>query len=571
MIRFLLSIEGIIGIVVSIVVAIIVAFILLYIFVFSKRIRNKKIRDLELKYSYFHGVMIGECSQILKRLEIISHSNLLYSEIYSKNVKKSLEILQYNDPKASKALSDALDYILNPSKKDFKKVYEESKLVLDDYEEKVKNFRDELKKIIQPEEDARNAALKVKEFESNVRKKYIVNKSSFEVADETIDLILNKVDRKFEKFNDLIDSAQYEEALKMLPLLNKVLTELNDAIEKLPDLCLEINENIPQKISSVKEKIASMEEEKISLYNINPKKRIKQFKDQIAQININLAKLDLNEASRRIDILNLDVKNLEDLLNKESEAKNYYDNNFAEIVKESKKISGDIISIYNKIPKYEKYYIFNDSHKNILEVFQENERKLANAKTQLDLATLTANRQPFSLIYDKLIVLKKEIDNTNSIISEFENYIKQLKNDCDKAYDLLNIEYVSLKSKKTLLVKLKLNDEEDYLKRFERCFELLNNISEQINNKPINVEILNHDLTEYKALKEDLFINIDNCQSIVNEIDRMVLELNKLRDGFKDINDEIVKAENLYKKSYYVESYDILKKLYDSRKELLNN
>ena len=51
----------------------------------------------------------------------------------------------------------------------------------------------------------------------------------------------------------------------------------------------------------------------------------------------------------------------------------------------------------------------------------------------------------------------------------------------------------------------------------------------------------------------------------------MVLELNKLRDGFKDINDEIVKAENLYKKSYYVESYDILKKLYDSRKELLNN
>ena len=137
MIRFLLSIEGIIGIVVSIVAVIIVAFILLYIFVFSKRIRNKKIRDLELKYSYFHGVMIGECSQILKRLEIISHSNLLYSEIYSKNVKKSLEILQYNDPKASKALSDALDYILNPSKKDFKKVYEESKLVLDDYEEKV--------------------------------------------------------------------------------------------------------------------------------------------------------------------------------------------------------------------------------------------------------------------------------------------------------------------------------------------------------------------------------------------------------------------------------------------------
>ena len=62
--------------------------------------------------------------------------------------------------------------------------------------------------------------------------------------------------------------------------------------------------------------------------------------------------------------------------------------------------------------------------------------------------------------------------------------------------------------------------EEDYLKRFERCFELLNNISEQINNKPINVEILNHDLTEYKALKEDLFINIDNCQSIINEIDR---------------------------------------------------
>lgn len=568
---YLLSNEGIIGIVVAIVVALIAIFVLLYIFVFSKRIRNKKIRDLELKYSYFHGVMIGECNQILKRLEIISHSNLLYSEIYSKNVKKSLEILQYNDPKASKALSDALDYILNPNKRDFKKVYEESKLILDDFEDKVKNFRDELKKIIQPEEDARNAALKVKEFEANVRKKYLVNKSSFEVADETIELILNKVDKKFEKFNDLIDSAQYDDALKMLPVLNKVLTELNDAIERLPDLCLELNEKIPEKISKVKEKIASMEEEKISLYNINPKKRIKQFKDQIAQINTFLAKIDLVEASNKINFLNQDIENLEELLNKEADAKVYYNNNFSEIMKKSKKISSDIISIYNKIPKYEKYYIFNDAHKNVLEVFQENERKLANAKTQLDLTTLTANRQPYSLIYDKLIALKNEIDNMNSIINEFENYIKQLKSDCDGAFDLLNKEYISLKAKKTSLLKLCLNDEADYIKRFDRCFELLNNISDQINNKPINVEIVNHDSTEYKALKEDLFINIDKCLNIVNDIDRMILELNRLRDGFKDVNEEIVKAENLYKKSYYTESYEILKKLFESRKELLNN
>ena len=566
--KFLLSIGGIIGIVIGIIAFLVICGLLLYFFVFAERIKAKKIKDLDTRYEYFNGLLLGECNQILQRLEIISHSNLLYSQIHAENLKTYLEIYQSDDKKAQKAVENLDDYILNKRKKGFKLVYQNSSKVVEEYISKVSALREKLLSIIKPEEDARNDAFKIKEKESIVRKKYIQNRTLFDIASQTIDVLFDKIDQRFEKFDSFIDSAQYDDALKLLPSLSKVINELDKAVDILPDLCLVINEEYPNKVEFLKKEISEMETLKIPLYNINPKKKLKNLKDKVDEISLNISQLKIDTAVSLINSLREDFNSLNVSLSKEKEAKDYYDQNFNLVIKSFKDLSDKIISVYNRIPNYQKIYIFNDEYAHILELLQEKERIFSSAKTSLDLSTLSTNRQPYSIISDRLKTLDSAIKDTNDLINSFEKYVLSLKNDCDKVFALIKVEFINLKAKKSEFYKLSVNNRENYISRFDRCFELLNNMALILKKEPINVTDLNRDLLEFKTLEESLFKEINDIKNLINECDKMMLVLNKIRDGFSDVNAELNTAEELYQKALYNDAYKILSSIYSSKKDL---
>lgn len=566
--KFLLTIGGIIGIVIGSIAFLVICGLLLYFFVFAEKIKVKKIKDLDTRYEYFNGLLLGECNQILQRLEIISHSNLLYSQIHAENLKTYLEIYQSEDKKAQKAIENLDDYILNKRKKGFKVVYQSSSKVVEEYISKVSALREKLLSIIKPEEDARNDAFKIKEKESVVRKKYIQNRTLFDIASQTIDVLFDKIDQRFEKFDSFIDSAQYDDALKLLPSLSKVISELDKAVDILPDLCLVINEEYPNKVEFLKKEISEMEALKIPLYNINPKKKLKNLKDKVDEISLNISQLKIDTAVSLINSLREDFNSLNVSLSKEKEAKDYYDQNFNLVIKNFKDLSDKIISVYNRIPNYQKIYIFNDEFAHIMELLQEKERIFSSAKTSLDLSTLSTNRQPYSIISDRLKTLDNAIKDTNDLINSFEKYVLSLKNDCDKVFELIKVEFINLKAKKSEFYKLCVNNRENYISRFDRCFELLNNMALILKKEPINVTNLNRDLLEFKTLEESLFKEINDIKNLINECDKMMLVLNKIRDGFSDVNAELNTAEELYQKALYSDAYKILSSIYSSKKDL---
>lgn len=566
--KFLLTVGGIIGIVIGSIAFLVICGLLLYFFVFAEKIKAKKIKDLDTRYEYFNGLLFGECNQILQRLEIISHSNLLYSQIHAENLKTYLEIYQSEDKKAQKAIENLDDYILNKRKKGFKVVYQSSSKVVEEYISKVSALREKLLSIIKPEEDARNDAFKIKEKESVVRKKYIQNRTLFDIASQTIDVLFDKIDQRFEKFDSFIDSAQYDDALKLLPSLSKVISELDKAVDILPDLCLVINEEYPNKVEFLKKEISEMEALKIPLYNINPKKKLKNLKDKVDEISLNISQLKIDTAVSLINSLREDFNSLNVSLSKEKEAKDYYDQNFNLVIKNFKDLSDKIISVYNRIPNYQKIYIFNDEYAHIMELLQEKERIFSSAKTSLDLSTLSTNRQPYSIISDRLKTLDNAIKDTNDLINSFEKYVLSLKNDCDKVFELIKVEFINLKAKKSEFYKLCVNNRENYISRFDRCFELLNNMALILKKEPINVANLNRDLLEFKTLGESLFKEINDIKNLINECDKMMLVLNKIRDGFSDVNAELNTAEELYQKALYSDAYKILSSIYSSKKDL---
>ena len=93
----------IIAAIVIISVFLIAGFILLYIFVISRNYKKRQVRDLENKYSYLDALLIGQDSQYIHRLEIISRTNLLYVDKYEEYSLRFKEIYD-NDDKYAEGL-----------------------------------------------------------------------------------------------------------------------------------------------------------------------------------------------------------------------------------------------------------------------------------------------------------------------------------------------------------------------------------------------------------------------------------------------------------------------------------
>ena len=87
-------------------------FFLLYHFVIYRNRVKHQIRELEKKYSYLDALLIGQDSQYIHRLEIISRTNLLYVDKHEKFSRRFKEIYE-NDDKFAESMIKQLNALIN--------------------------------------------------------------------------------------------------------------------------------------------------------------------------------------------------------------------------------------------------------------------------------------------------------------------------------------------------------------------------------------------------------------------------------------------------------------------------
>lgn len=162
----------IIGIVVLAIIFIILVFTLIYIFFISVRKMENKFNEFNVKYTYLHDLLTSQDKQYIERVDIISRTNLLFTEVYRKylEIYKNLKI-NYDEPlgKIANELKISVD---QKDKKGFKAIYQHNISILNEYENELKKLDDDLVLVIKPEEDCRQSSLLLKDKFRNIRIEY---------------------------------------------------------------------------------------------------------------------------------------------------------------------------------------------------------------------------------------------------------------------------------------------------------------------------------------------------------------------------------------------------------------
>ena len=532
----------------------------IYFFVIRKNKIRKDFRSVDKTFQYYHALLIGQNAQYVKRLEIISRSNLLYVEIHTRFLKTFKEIRDKLDANTQSSINKMADMISDHHYKQAKNYLPEVREVLDNYQKAVSELNSELLKVVKPEEDCRQASLALKEQFRRIKQDYYSKQSDLVTLSNSFDKIFNLIDGKFEKFESFVEAAQYDEANNLLPEIEKILNELANCMVDLPNLCVLVNDVLPNKLSELDKAYHQLADDEFPLNHLCVETSLNEMRSRVEDYKDRLAQFSLAGIADGLDVMLNKIDEFFKRFDEEKEARKQFEENNDSVYSTVNLIERRFIKLCNTIPEVSKIYIINDAHKSKVNEIQSDINKVGALKRSLDTFIHSNIKQPFSSLVAKMNELKEASDSIITALDEFNSYISSLKTDSEEAYKLIFAFFDKLKKAEKEIRDINISRvQEKYVEDFDRSYELLDNIHELLRKSPIDVDEVNKNVHELY----DVCNNILDDGSIAQEHNMMMLAenaimyANKGRSHLSDIDQLVTQAETFFKEGDFEQAYII--------------
>ena len=529
---------------------------LLYHFVISRNRVKHQVRELQKKYSYLDALLIGQDSQYIHRLEIISRTNLLYVDKHEKFSRRFKEIYENDDKFAESMLKQLNALISNKQFKNIKTVISDSKKAMKTFEDKVNALDNDLYTLIKPEEDSRQSILKLKENYRRVKQTFYANSSDLDLVSTSINQVFDKLDQMFVEFETHIESAEYDDAQALLPTIGKVVSALESALSQLPNLCILVNTVIPEKIVDIKRDYDELEQKGLPLYNLAFQTKLGEWNNDLTILRTRLTKLQIGNIMESLDGLQSEIEETRDLLNKEKSDKEFFEANNQAVYQNVIDLEKAFLKICALLPEIYRTYVVTDERKEKVEQLKQTMNALGTIKQSLDNYVHSSLKQPFSTLKGKLDELSAQYALAKEGIEEFKQYIEFLKSSSEEAYTLVFVYYYRLKQVEGLLREIAIPEfSEPYSVRIEDCYELLNQIDKAIKVQPIAVDEINDMVATLKNNANAVFEEIENKFREMQLAESAVVYANRDRNHQDDVHQQLIALENEFYQGEFVKVY----------------
>lgn len=557
-----LAMEVIVAVVVSVLIAVLLLSFLTY-FLLSKFYLNRKkcqkqLDSLQSKYEYLHALLTGQDNSYIQRLEIISRTNLLYSDIHASYFKRSKEIRETIDQKYQDVIFQLQAFLDENKCREFKLFLKEKTPIIKQYEDAVNNLNNDLVNVIKPEEDARQMMLSEKEKFRDVKSKFNFNENELVFVASSFQQVFAKIDRKFNDFEDLVENANYDDAKAIIPELDKVLNLLDRLIDEIPALTKEVNENIPAKVKSLNDEYEKLVKEGRPLNHLNVELLISEINDALETERSNIKNLAISNLKKETIEINKIIDDLFEKFKEEDVAYKEFNEKKDIIINEFLNYDKELVKINNNIARFNKIYVIDEDHAQELKNIRNKVEDVSRDKRKLDQYMRNIEPYPYSELLNKLKVLENGTREISNRINSFNDYLISLKNDSETAYKNIRAKYDQLKEHELIIRELKVDKYQDYFKdRFDDCYALIDDISKLLVKVPIEVNQVNQYQRELNDKTNNLVKEIQDLNNYRNLASENILLINRDRMKFAEINNIVSQAETLYLNGDFKSAYDM--------------
>lgn len=552
-------------IIIAAIIATIAIAVLLYVFVFSHMSYRKQVSNLEKRFSHCDALLLGQDTQYIHRLEIISRTNLLYLSKYEQFYRRFKNIHDNEDVYTDSILKQLNSLLSAKQYKNIKSVIEEASKAVEHLEESVKSLDADLYQIIKLEEDCRRSIDHLREVYRHVKQTYFSESDELEIVTPTFNKMFDKIDASFAKFDEQLEAAEYDEINSDIASLNNVLTALGHVLIELPRLCQLSKTEIPAELVNLQNKYKDTEKLGVPLYHLSFKNRVEEWKKKLAEINKKIINLQIAGIKSECELILLEIKTLSEQLDDEISAKEYFRSHYDSVYQSVNEVEKLFLRICAILPEIKNIYLISETEEEKISGLKDSIDNLGNAKRYLDGFVHSGTRQPYSLLKSKLDELENSYNIVNEGVTNFKNYIDSLKNTAEEAYNMIYIYYYRTKETEKTLDEIGIDYlKESYKEKIDAVYDVLNDIDQQVQSQPINVEEVSNKIQNLKNIANAMFEDVENKARDAKMAERSLVAINRDRDE-QDINQTAAQLEGSFYRADFASVYSQANSLFKNR------
>ena len=534
----------------------IVGFVFLYIYVILPHSYKKQVRSLEKRFSYLDAKLIGQDSQYIHRIEIISRTNLLYLEKYENFSRRFKSIFETEDKYSESMIKQLNSLIAAKQFKVIKAVIIDTKKALDLFEENLNALDADLYKVIKLEEDCRKQIDYLKEIYRHVKQTYYSESADLEMVSTTFNKMFDKIDATFSRLDELIESAEYDEINEEIPVMNNVLIVLGKVLIELPTLCTLTKTIVPEKISEIQAKYKDTEKQGVPLYHISFKNHVEDWKKRLSELTKRVINLQCSGVHTECDLIVAEINRVSNQLDDEIKARTYFKENYEEVYRNVNDVQKTFLKISSVLPQIQEIYLIGADQAAKINELSKAVTDLGNSKRYLDGFVLSGTRQPYSLLKNQLDELKANYEVVAAGVEAFKNYLDSLKSTAEEAYKMIYVYFYRMKEIEKVLADIGISElEASYQEKIDASYDVLNYIYDKIQSKPIDVEEITNKIEQLKNISNALFEEIDNKSRYSVLAETAIIQLNGLRNE-QDVAQSLEQFEASFYKGEFESVYN---------------
>ena len=529
--------------------------IIILIIIQSKRKKKLKqtIEDLDYEKNKLIGVPI--LSELSKVRELVKTDDLKqklneWDETFKDIKEKKIDNL-------TDLITDA-DFMVD--RKDYKgaiKKIADIEILIESLKKKTDNLLEEVKVITKSEERNRSIITKLKAIYRECESKFERTKKDYGPLTESIENFLEKIDKSFKKFEAYMDKNDYVSVEKIVIDLDKNINTLKEFLDKSPDLVLIATLMIPNKIEETKTLYFRMQRDGFPLDYLNIEYNIKEIENKVANILESMKSFKLENADIELKTMLEYFNTIFNSFDKERESKEIFRENIKKLKKKLEGINKVVYDIYLQMDDIKSTYDLSEAEISKFNIISKNLEKINE-----DYKVLFEHGKGKTFAYSKLV---EELDGLGNRLTRLQDdldyrlkSITSMKDDEYRAKEQLNMIQNLLIQSKNKLKEYKIPViPNSYYIELEEAGEAIREIIKELAKKPIVIKILNIRVDTARDLVFKIYNKTNDIVKSVIACENLITYGNRYRTTYKEIDDALTEAEELFRKGKYKQSMDI--------------
>lgn len=542
-----------VGTIIFVLLVIVIAFVLIYKSRKKKKMVNA-VSALEKEKNLLINVpVLNELSKV----EALVKNNAKLEEKYNA-WKLKFEIIENETIPFINDLLIELDFLIDKAKP--REVYEkitEIEIRLYEIKTKIKVILSEIKEITSSEERNRASVIKLKALYRRLKKKFVETKADYEETAKTIELQFETIEKRFEEFEMVMDKKDYEEVIYVVKGLTEMLEHMTIVIDEIPEIMLMGKNLIPKRTEDVSTEYIKLTREGYQLdylnveYNIvETEKKVSAIFDRVRVLNLEDVTFELKTILEYFDSLFNDFET-------EKLTRKYYEEGLKTFNKNRTHVEKILLAVETKLPEMKKNYNLTDETLESVKLLKNEFGDIIRDYEKLE--TLDRNHTfPFSKLNQELEIIMLKLNKLHEKLNNLLQRVGNLKDDEERAKGQLEDIKLLLKQSKYQIRKNRLPIIPDnYYVELKEASDAIKEIQKELSKKPLDVDTLNVRVDTARDLVFKLHNTTAEMVKMALLSEYAIVYGNRYRSSKNQINEGLIKAENLFFKGEYKKSLEL--------------